>query len=393
MHYPRHILLMLAVLSVLWAPDAPARMRVSYDDATVVDRSELIVVGHIKKGSVRDVAHAVPPGGGKSWHHTAVLCIAETIKGKTEKTEIPIIIHYGLDPRVGGYELRDGARHNRGGSRPGYPKELIEILDTGNSAFSGQPLVPDAAKDNLWFLRRREGTFGETRSNGPLGIVDPEDLQPLELKPYFACYLDKDPESTVARYAAAHPEVAKRAQAYLDHCEVQRILKIEDAEARARRLLPYFLKDYRWDGVPEALKGLEACGDPAGAVLMTVFDAEEYRSSRVPIIRIWESIRYKEAVPVLVKLLKEHDQFWAGQRLEAGWWNDDSDPELMRRRQEVSGETYYAVAALRHLGNPSAREAIELTLNRWRGIVVDTPQIVEECERALRTLDGQTAHN
>jgi hypothetical protein len=91
-----------------------------------------------------------------------------------------------------------------------YPTNRVEIMDTGNSAHSGISLVEDAATDNLWFLRRRSGIYGREPGTGNLGIVDPEDLQPLKLKDYFLSYLSPHPQEDVVKYAAKHPDVADR---------------------------------------------------------------------------------------------------------------------------------------------------------------------------------------
>jgi hypothetical protein len=90
------------------------------EDATVVERSELIVVAHLKKGSILKVSHEKSPVAGASWEHHAVLVITTVLKGKCDKQEIPLIIHYGLLPLVRG-ESKDS------------PKNVVQILDDGGS--------------------------------------------------------------------------------------------------------------------------------------------------------------------------------------------------------------------------------------------------------------------
>src|SRR4051812_43392822 len=97
-----------------------AWLRAAYEDATVVERSELIVVARLKEGSIRHVPHRNPPGEGQSSEHHATLVITQVLKGKCDAQEIPVIIHYGLTPVV-----------RAGRSNP--PKNVIGILDTGNS--------------------------------------------------------------------------------------------------------------------------------------------------------------------------------------------------------------------------------------------------------------------
>ena len=51
----------------------------------------------------------------------------------------------------------------------------------GKSLMAAGNLVRNAGEDNLWFLRKRSGVYGWEPGTGAFGIVDPEDLQPLEL--------------------------------------------------------------------------------------------------------------------------------------------------------------------------------------------------------------------
>ena len=67
--------------------------------------------------------------------------------------------------------------------------------------------------DNLWFLRRRSGTYGEEPSNGNFGIVDPGDLKPLALKSYILAYLSADPEQAVGHTMANNCRIRRRANA------------------------------------------------------------------------------------------------------------------------------------------------------------------------------------
>jgi hypothetical protein len=107
------------LMLVLCARIAHAWLRPTYEDATVVERSELIVVAHLKEGSIQHVPHKRKPDEGASWEHHAILVITKVLKGKCDTAEIPIVIHYGLTPRAG-----DG--------KPASPKDIIEVHDTGN---------------------------------------------------------------------------------------------------------------------------------------------------------------------------------------------------------------------------------------------------------------------
>jgi len=361
-------------ISLLLAGPACAWLRVPHEDAQVVERSELIVVGRLKRDSITRVPHARGPNEGRSWEHHADLIVAQVLKGAPQPGRIPIIIHYGLDPVVPG--------------RKDNPKGIIGIVDSGSSGVGG-PMVKDAAKDALWFLRRRSGRFGRKPGTGKFGIVDPEDLQPLELKDYFLAYLSPDPEAAVRKFLGKSPELDRRIGRFLDHLEVGRIIELPNTGDRIAKLLPFYLKRQRWALKSEARDGLVACGRAAGPPLRAVFDDPKHEALRTDIILIWGSIRYDGCVPLLTGLLEKHDAFWAAQKLEKGWWNTAVSSEVTRRRRQVYGEVYYGVCTLRKLGAARARAAIELTKRRWDAIGFSNPQIVEECTRALKELPSE----
>src|SRR5215471_9935943 len=71
--------------------------RIWCEDITLVERSELIVVGRIKRGSLI----SAPPAPGFSQYHARLL-ITRVLKGSNDDAEIPVIIYHGLTPDVGG---------------------------------------------------------------------------------------------------------------------------------------------------------------------------------------------------------------------------------------------------------------------------------------------------
>lgn len=376
-------LLAMSVLLCLSTP-AYAWLRLSYEDATVVARSELIVRGHLLPGSIRYVPHKKKPHEGASWEHHATLVVDRVLKGQTATKRIPIIIHYGLTPVVGGYAKQEGfmVDTRRDSTKP-YPQSKVEIVDTGNSLMGGAPMVPDAAKDHLWFLRRRSGVFGRKPGTGKLGIADPEDLQPRRLEPYLRAYLSSDPEQAVAKQMALDSNIRDRAQRYLDHLEIGRIAKLPNAKQRVSKLLPFYLGRVTWEGRSEARAGLIATG-AAGPTLLRVFRDPNHRRLRQDIIRMWRQMKLAGAAPVLMKLLSKHDAFFRRQRLAPGWWNAPGH-ELQR---DVYGEAYAAVLALEAIGDKRARQVIAQTRKTWVAINFDNPQIVEACDAALGMLAG-----
>ncbi len=374
------ILLLTIALTLISTISSYAWLRPWYEDAEVVGRSELIVVGHLFPDSIQYIPHTEKDGHIYSWEYHANLVITETLKGKSDNKEIPIIIHYGLTPLVGGYWIERSGKSKRGGIPDNYPKDIIEIFDEAMGGVGYIPLVKDASQDNLWFLRKRSGVFGEKPGTGDYGIVDPEDLQPLELKDYFKCYLSSNPESSVKKYISENPVVAKRAQNYFDHLEIERILKTPSQQERYEKLLPFYLKGMRYGMKQEAKDGIISCGKTGLDNLVNVFKDSKDHNLRQDIILIWYRNGYKESAPILIDLLKQNNKFWENQHLDKNWWNHDLGSELNEKRRGIYGEIYYATSALRSFKDPKAKEAIELTLKRWKDSDVGNGQIREECE-------------
>jgi hypothetical protein len=366
-------------------PSAHAELRRSFRDDEVVARSELIVVGHLRPGTIEYVPHQTRPGDGRSWEHHAILTITQVLKGSTDAEELPIVIHHGLNPLVRGQQTVGGHVRASIPGRP-YPPGSIQIMDTGNSSFSLTPLVPDARDDHLWFLR----THGPSPTSAPavapdrLGIYDPEDLQPITLKEYFLAYLATDPEKAVREQFAKNTAIGARALRYLQRLEIRRIAQDPDPARRAERLMPYYLS--QTGGFDhDAQTALTACGPTAGPYLLVVFDDPFRRSVRPDILRIWGVTRYPGCVARLITLLHDADAHFARVTTQPGWQASDAGSG---DNSQIYAETYYSVCALGEIGDPSAREVIEQTLARWKPINYSNPQIVEACEQALKRFEG-----
>ena len=377
---------MVLALCALCTP-GDAWMRLIYEDATVLERSELVVVGHLKEGSIVYVPHGEEPAS--SHEHHATLTVAGVLKGKLERKEIPIIIHYGLTPVVGGYAKQENFMVNKRGRRKDYPKDIVEVIDTGNSAFSLKSLVRDARKDNLWFLRRLSGRSGQQRSTAKFGIADPEDLRSIELKNYFLAYLSENPEPIVRKYAEGSSRRARAAKRYLAHLEIQRILKIEDIQERLKRLLPHYLGRQTWNGKQEARDALISCGDGGGDLLMTLFDDPRYEALRPDMILVFRESGCKACAPRLVRLLEAHRQFWAERPIYKGRWNHGRDAQDEKTRGRFYSEVYYSAYALSALGDSGATQVIEATKRQWQQDGFASDQIVEECDKFLRRVSKE----
>ena len=181
-----YLLAFLAI--ILIAATAGAWERPNYTDAEIVSRAQLIVVGRIKPDTLTLVEHKTRPGSGLSWEHHGVLIITEVLKGRMVEKEIPVIIHYGLDPVVGGEVETEHLTIHQRSLQPDYPKDVIEIFDTG-STVNLSPIADDIRKDHIWLLRVEHTRFND--GEDALGIYDPEDIQPLTKRPQLQALIPK----------------------------------------------------------------------------------------------------------------------------------------------------------------------------------------------------------
>jgi len=384
----RYLIMLLTGLAMaLMACPASAWLRPIYEDAIVVERSELIVIGHLKQGSIKHVPHSKKPNEGASWEHHARLVVTEVLKGKTNEKEIPIVIHYGLTPVVGGYVKRESFMINRKGGRTDYPTNIVEVFDTGNSAVSFMPLVKDAREDNIWFLRRQSGIYGREEGTGDLGIVDPEDLRPIELRKYFMAYLSDEREAEIQRHQWVMSDTQRRAQRYLDHLAVQRVLEMTNTTKRLESLKHYYHKRQSWNMKQEAREAIIAAGDDAAPLLMKMLNDPQLSKHRGDVILLLREINYLDAALRLVELLQSHNKFWRAAPMIDGRWNHGETPEDQKTRSRIYTEVYYGAYALAKLGDARAAPVIRETKRQWQKKGFESDQIVEECDRFLRKLD------
>jgi hypothetical protein len=375
------VLLVPSQLTFAW-------LRMPVEDHDLVARSELIVVGGIKEGSVHYVPHEAPPDGrGRSWEHHAILIVRQVLKGKCDKREIPLTVHYGLSPLVDGHMKNEGTEVGIPVA-DGVERGSIQILDTGNSSMSFEPLVADARQDNVWFLRRLASRVGDDAAKANFGIGDPEDVQRMTLKDYLLCYLGPDPEAAVRDRIGKQPDIADRAMRYLDHREIERIIAMPDVPRRVERLIPYYVNRSTSD---EAARALVAAGPVAGPYLLGLYTREHDLSRQDAIIRLWGRIRWDGCGDMLISLLEQRDKYWSQQELKQGWWNDSSDPGLAHTRHGMYGGVYSAVWTLRQVGDRRAKAAVEQTRKTWSQINFDNKQIVEECDAYLHDIDKMNA--
>lgn len=377
--------LALPVLSLVFAflsmaPPASARPRRPWEDAEVVGRADAIVVASVKEGSI-----AFLPGTDRIPRaHLLTLVITEVIKGTVDNKEVQIILHSGLTPVVGGVYERDGMGLYFGKNDANYPKDIIEIFDTASGAYALR--AGDLRKDALWFLRGPAGIRdGGRPGDDHIGVRDPEDVRPLTLKAHFLLYLSDDPEKGILAEQTTDPRVARANQRFLIHCEIQRILKVADPAERAQKLIPYFFLRCHYSLKGEARDALKGCGALVGPMLLAYFDNSPYTNARGEIIEMWVAVKYTDCVPILINILTRLDRFWAAQKLEGNWW-ERWNSESNRKRRTQYDEVRHAVWGLSELGDPRAKDALEMTKRRWESISFLNKDIVEMCESALKKM-------
>jgi len=156
-----------------------AFLRQHFSDKEVVSRSDVILEAHIREGSVEFVPKKDSPAA--LWEHHLVLIPSKVFKGTEFTNPIPVVISMGLLPVVGGYSS------NYLGSvfdfrTTGYPKDIVQIFDTGTSAKPPRPITGDIRTNHIWLLRRdpiQTGIQSSKRTN-LFEIFDPEDIRPIE---------------------------------------------------------------------------------------------------------------------------------------------------------------------------------------------------------------------
>ena len=372
------VVCLAAALLLTQLSPAQAWLRVPYEDAVVVERSELIVVGHVQPGSLAKVEHEKDSDEGRSWEYHGILIITEVLKGQIDEPEISLVFEYGLTPTEGRIGIKD---HLNGITEHG----RIELWDSGNSSVTFESLVPDAREPVLWFLRREAGRLRHPSGLGLYRIRDPEDVQRIELKDYFLAYLSEDVEALVHKHVARNAAVGERGRRFLDHLEVQRILDMSDPAERVPHLLPFFVERQRWQLRSEARDGLVACGDVAGPALVELFNNPDHRELRSEIMGMWREMSYTDGAGAILELLVEHNRYWTEHpRTSERFPTTRPSPERVLQKRAYR-ETLRAIYALGRLGDATARPVIEKT--RQLFLAMDGgDQIVEQCDRALEAL-------
>jgi len=282
----------------------------------LLEEADVIVIGNIV-GDVERVAHARPPGSGRSWEHRARLAIDEVLRGQCAEAEIRIVLHYGL---VTSRYLEDGqAKTYEIG--PKRDDDKLVLWSTNE----GYTMLEDAREPAIWLLGRYPDRFGRgDKPTAELGGRDRFHVQPIELRPLLQSILDHEP--------------LERQLAFLD-----------DADKRVRHAcLRYLMDNELWGAFP-AVTGL--------------FSDEDARIVRLA-IDASVALGGNAAVEHLRPLLDD-PRAWVAQKAAAAL-GGVSDPRAVSALVRVlrTGET------------PEARSAAAVSLGRMKDVSV-VPALID----------------
>ena len=405
-NYRACVLLIFALLLIAANP-IEAMPEPVVSDPDVVHHAELIVVAHIKEGSIVHVPRLEKDGRVMGGEDHTTLVIVKVLKGTYTKKELPIIIHSGLSAGVTqGVDVSRGPDpypyfYFQGGDpwKKARPGSIITIYDMAPVPWGG-PIIGDIRKDQIWFLRVQSPEhqmWNKDESTTAPGIWYPKDVQPLDLKPYFLAFLGDHPEEKLKEYVAGESPLAIRTREYLEHFRIEQIMKEPDLAKRAEMLLPFCLYTDVSRQAPgptqrEAMFQISAyCGQAGLARLVAVYKDPTYAAMQNDIIFALSGdfgAQARDAVPVLTETLKSENAFWAGQtraELDAHYAptpDQSTSRELVRAIVGILGG---------NMADPGARPILEETKALWGKLFPKEPnnEITKACDEALSEIRNE----
>ena len=269
------LVLLFGIQLVSFLPDVSADIRRHRGDAEVVNESDLIVVGHLKKGTLKRVDSE------RSHHHRATLVVRELLKGELKEKAIEITI----------YSLRVSTRDN-------------STSIGGGSDSWGYVVVDDVQNDHIYFLRKTAGGDGKT-DEPSFFIRGNEDASKTEHTDYFKILLSDQPEVGLRKLLKTQPELANRAVEFLEYGELQQILAEPDPATRARKIMPFYL-----GATHDSNRRIAGCslrsGPESGPYLMASLENCYDSRKRHEIISILASTRYRGAKNYIDRLINNN---------------------------------------------------------------------------------------
>jgi hypothetical protein len=224
-----------------------------------------------------------------------------------------LIIHYGIKPVVlkANPSIQDrlnptAADHTAG---PNTPVGIIDACDWGHA------LSDNIRNDHIWFLRASArggpGPPGVEDTSAP-GIWSPQDLQPLDRKPYY-CAIIAGEIDALTPFTVGNSWQAADARVAQSRMNVMRIAKTPDPSARCDQLLPIYVQGAPYsDASHLAFDQIIACGQLGAAKLVPLFKNPPYANFELgTILSGWWKTGYNESVPIIIDWLNQEDQRWS----------------------------------------------------------------------------------
>lgn len=357
-------------------------------DYEVADRSDFIVVGHLKDNKLQLVQHQ-ESSGYKSWEHNTTLVITQVLKGSFGTGECPIVIHYGLQPVI----LKDHPSFidnlNPPSADDNHDPNASIGLNWVLTDDIGGPTSMDIRQDQIWFLRFTTPYHGAQSTDRP-GIWFPQDVQPLSLKMYFTAILSGDP-AALTEFTARDSPLRERAQENQSHLRINQIARIPDASQRCDQLLPIFLTEKPHTFTSQfAFDQIIACGSIGAAKLAPIYQNPKYSDLNEMILSGWEQDKYVDGLPFIVDWLRKEDQWWANQNMKDGIqavaesWRGGrpyNDPHAISYRN-----IRHTIMVLSSLHGAEGKAVVEQIEKRWKAVDPNN-ELVKVCDDALASFE------
>ena len=372
------LLILVPLLLPLMAQSVFGWFRMPVNDVQLAERSRLIVVGYVDPASITFVPHDTEEYG-KSFHHTAILKIQRILKGTSEETEIPIIIHYGLTPAINGKADQKGYYElNLDWMIPDYDTSgsSVQLFDHG-SGFGVNP--NNIASPCLWFLQRRTGQYGsECHYSAPYGIKDPEEVQALGHESFYKGILQNQNSAffeALIQNANEDTLLLNKAYLYIQKLELDRLGFLCE-EAKAKKIMSMYLEfdSFRYDryGYDLHLNALNQCScckkQIAKEGITSLLKPNEYPSAtskRVVLIDFIGLWRDQEAVPLLIGILEKQNLYWEKQVLHKDWWKDYTNKKDNAEQRTRYHELVAVIRALSRIKPAEEIPALYQTKKYW----------------------------
>jgi hypothetical protein len=356
--------ILLAGLTLFGCRNAAGWAHAPISDPDLVQHSDLIVVARVEPDSIVFIRNAQD----NSWKHTAVLIVEQVIKGKSNSDTLPVIFYYGMDPiSIGGHGEFQGLSKAQAD-----PNSQI-VMGYQGGRYGRVP--GDLRKDHIWFLRYPPSPAHPTDPHeglNILGVSEPEELQPVELAPYFDAFLTPKPEDVLKNYASGDSSLALRSKIYLNHLAIAQILQEPDVQKRANLLLPYFLFTDENKIPPDegeaAFQLWESCKQTGAALLLPYFANPKYRAMQTSIMSLWANAQYHGGIPLLNDLLDKETQFWQSQSPEERdrWINMRQDHGPTSEQIASMRRIEMILFVFRQVPDPRAKAEIQKVSPIWK---------------------------